>query len=202
MTSPSAPDHRDPDLQKIDVKLPLDGHPGFDFDVLLGIFGRWRVEQGEEIIDLADYLHVPEGPGCLLVSQRWHFGVDFSGGAPGLFFSNRKGLEGDMAARFSQVIRSLLEKGQRLLGERELLGRLRPRCSELEITVNDRVRAPNTDESDARLRPALAAVLDRVYGKGACEITRDSDPRLRLGWRVKARALGTASLRELLERLG
>ena len=61
-------------LQRFDLKLHLDGPSDFDSDqaddALLAIFGEWRLEEGEEIIDLADYSHVPEGPGVLLISKR------------------------------------------------------------------------------------------------------------------------------------
>jgi len=171
-------------LQKINVKLFLEAPSGADYDFLLPIFGRWRLEEGEEIIDLADYLHVPDGPGCLLVSHRWHFGIDFTGGRPGIFLSTRKGLEGDAESRFAHALRACAEKGQRLLAEEEVPPGVRLRPGELEVVVNDRVLFPNCDESEETLRPGLVAALDGTYGKGACTLERERDPRRRLGWLI------------------
>ncbi|MBI4606133.1 MAG: hypothetical protein HY721_29555 [Planctomycetes bacterium] len=189
-------------IQKINVKLPLDAPRAFENDVLLAIFGRWRLEQGEEIIDLADYAHVDHGPGCLLVSHRWHFGIDNSEGVPGLFFSTRKGLSGSPAERFAQAIRGLLEKGRRLLGEADFPQGVRPRCGELEVVLNDRLLAPNDDDADRDLRPALETVLARLYGQGAWSLERERDPGRRLAYRVRAKGAGGLELADLLQRLG
>lgn len=188
-------------LQKVNVKIPLEAPGDFNYAVVLDIFGRWRLEEGEEIIDLADYLHVPDGPGCLLVSQRWHFGIDLGDGRPGLFFSSRKGLQGAMDARFRQVIRSCLEKGKRLLAESEIPGSVRPRLDEIDIVVNDRVLAPNTQEVDDILTPAISAALDRLYGEGGYDLRREEDPALRAGYFVRAKTADGLTFDGLLERL-
>lgn len=189
-------------LQKINVKFLLEEDGEVDYDFLLVIFGRWREDEGEEIIDLADYLHVPHGPGCLLVSHRWHFGVDFSNGRPGLFFSSRKGLEGELPDRLRTAIRACLEKGKRLLSESEVPAGLKPRLGDVEVVINDRVLLPNTEESDAEVRPALETVLDRLYGTGAWTIERDDDPQRRLAYRARARDGRELGFDELLGRLG
>ena len=187
-------------LQKIDVKIGLDVPAGFDFDTLLEIFGRWRLEEGEGIIDLADYLHVPDGPGCLLVSHRWHFGIDRTGGVPGLFLSNRDGLEGTLEERYASAIRTTLEKGRRLLDEPSLSG-LSARPGDLQVAINDRVRVPNTDESDAEHRAALENVLGKMYGADEYTLERDADPAARLSYTVRASASGL-SLGGIIEKVG
>ena len=188
-------------LQKIDVKFPLETTAEFNHDVLLSIFGRWRLEEHEEIIDLADYLHVPDSPGCLLVSHRWQFGIDSGGGQPGLFYSSRKGLRGEADQRFTQVIQGCLEKGKRLLAEGEIPDSVRPRLGELNIVINDRVLAPNSDETDDVLAPGIRAVADRLYGKDGYEIERERDPRRRLGYLVRAKSADGLTIAELLRRL-
>ena len=188
-------------LQKINVKIPLDAPNDFDYDVILAVFGRWRLEEGEEIIDLADYLHVPGGPGCILVSHRWHFGIDFGDDQPGLFFSSRKGLKGKTAQRIARVVYDSLAKGKRLLSENAIPETISPRLGELEIAINDRVAAPNTDATDAVVRPGLTTVLDRLYGKGKYVVERDKNPRHRLGYVVKAEATEGLTFDELTFRL-
>jgi hypothetical protein len=189
-------------LQKVNVKVFLDAAQGLEADALLAVFGRWRLEEGEEIVDLADYAHVPEGPGILLVSHRWHFGVDWDGGRPGLFYSSRKGLEGSLEERFAAVIRAGFEKGRRLLAEPELRGSAQPLAGELEVVINDRLLAPNTDQSDAALRPALEAALKRLYAGGSYELRRDADPSRRLGYRVSAAVPAGVTFEALISRLG
>lgn len=188
-------------LQKIDVKIPLVVRAGVDSDPLLVVFGRWRLEEGEEIVDVADYGHVPEGPGVILISHRWHFGIDWGGEGPGLRLSSRKGLKGSPEARFAAVIRTCMEKSRRLLGEIELAGRAKPRLDEIEIVLNDRLLAPNTVEGDANWRPGLLKALDRLYGKDGYTVEREQDPGRRLGYRVKARSADNLVLSGLISRL-
>jgi hypothetical protein len=192
----------DDGFQKINVKLFLDAPPDLDCDFLLAIFGRWRLEEGEGIVDLADYAHVEEGPGCILVSHRWHFGVDFSGGEPGLHYSTRKGLTGTAEQRIAEAVRGLLRKGIRLLGEKELPAGVRPRPGDLQVVLNDRLLAPNTDGAEAAWRPDLLRVVERLYGPGGAEVKRESDPARRLGWRIRATDPRASTLEELAGRLG
>jgi hypothetical protein len=182
------------DLQKINVKFGIQCPDDTNWDALLAVFGRWRLEEGEEIIDLADYAHVPEGPSVILVSKRWQFGVDFArgsglgrdGGWGGLFLSSRKGLSGDTASRIGGAARSCLEKSKRLLGERETPDGIELLCAELDVVFNDRVLVPNTDESDATMLPSVQSVATSLYGDGGYEIERDADPDRRLGYAIRA----------------
>lgn len=187
------------ELQKIDVKIALDAPADFDWDLLLAVFGRWRLEPDEEILDVADYLHMPNGPGCLLVSHRWHFGVDFEGGVPGIFLSTRKGLKGELPDRFRGAIRLALEKARRLLSEPELASRVALRPSEIAVTVNDRMLIPDPVVGDEVVGPALAATLDRLFGPSTWTRKRDETPGARLGYKVRATTTGAVD--ELIARL-
>jgi hypothetical protein len=188
-------------LQKINVKLFAEAPASFDADVLLAIFGRWRLIEGEEIVDLADYAHVDRGPGCLLISHRWHFGIDLAEGAPGFFYSTRSGLEGTLAERICQAMRGLLEKTARLVAEPDFPADVRPRLHDLEVVFNDRLLLPNTDASDAEARPGLAQALERIHGPGPVRLEREKDPLRRLGYRVKVERTGSSSVETLLGRL-
>jgi hypothetical protein len=183
-----------PELQKIDVKFGIGAPADADWDALLSIFSRWRLEEGEEILDLADYSHVPEAPSIILVSKLWQFGVDFSRGSgssrpegwAGFFFSNRKGLEGDPADRLRSVLAKALGKIQRLCGEKEFPPDVTVDCGKVEISFNDRLLTPNTDAMDTSLRPALENALATLYGEDGFELVREDDPGRRLGYYARA----------------
>lgn len=187
-------------LQKLNVKLRLDAPPELDYDVLLHIFGRWRLEPNEEIMDLADYGHVDHGPNCLLVSHRWHFGIDLTGGVPGLFLSVRQGLSGAPAERVAEAVRLCLEKSRRLCAEPEMPRAARPLCGELEIVLNDRLLAPHTPATDAEWRPAVESLGNRLYGAGVARLEVEEDRTRRLGYRLSAPGCA-ATLDDLLGRL-
>jgi hypothetical protein len=185
-----------PDLQKINVKFGIDAPADADWDSLLNIFSRWRLEEGEEILDLADYSHVPEAPSLILVSKRWQLGVDFARGTgeeregewAGLFYASRKGLEGNLGETLRSVIASALEKFQRLAGEKEFPQGVTILCGELDIAFNDRLLLPNTDEADSFVRPHVEETLTGLYGEGAFELERETDPGRRLAYCARATA--------------
>ena len=187
-----------PDLQKINVKFGIDAAADADWDALLNIFSRWRLEEGEEILDLADYSHVPEAPSIILVSKRWQLGVDFSrgtgedraGGWAGLLYASRKGLEGDLGARLRSVLVSALEKFQRLVGEKEFPRGVTILYGELDIAFNDRLLVPNNDEMDALVRPTVEEVLAALYGDEGCSVEREDDPGRRLAYCARAAGPG------------
>jgi len=183
-----------PDLQKINVKFGIDAPADADWDALLNIFSRWRLEEGEEILDLADYSHVPEAPSIILVSKRWQLGVDFSRGTgedradgwAGLLYASRKGLEGDLGARLRSVLVSALEKFQRLAGEKEFPRGVTILYGELDIAFNDRLLVPNNDEMDALVRPTAEEVLAALYGDEGYSVEREDDPGRRLAYCARA----------------
>ena len=187
-----------PDLQKINVKFGIDAPADADWDALLNIFSRWRLEEGEEILDLADYSHVPEAPSIILVSKRWQLGIDFSrgtgegraGGWAGLLYASRKGLEGDLGARLRSVLVSALEKFQRLAGEKEFPRGVTILYGELDIAFNDRLLVPNNDEMDTLVRPAVEEVLAALYGDEGCSVEREDDPGRRLAYCARAAGPG------------
>ena len=66
--------------------------------------------------------------------------------------------------------------------------------------VNDRLRAPNTEETMEALRPDLDEFLARLYPGGPRRVQRDSDERERLTLRIEARDV--LPVCSLLDRLG
>ena len=59
-------------LQRVDVKQMLDSPGNPDLDPFLVIFDRWRKQDDHpsDWVDLADYAHMPSGPGILIAGKR------------------------------------------------------------------------------------------------------------------------------------
>ena len=191
-------------FQKFDLRLFADVAPDLGMDEIsnriLEIFGRWRLEEGEELMDLADYAHVPEGPGILLIGHRWQFGVDWANSKPSLFYSSRKGLSGDLSERLGQALSGLFQKSARLLGEDSMATGLTPQLGELEIAFNDRLSFPNNPASDKVARPAVDAVLAKLYVSPAPTVVPEADKGRRLAYRVSATG-GAQTVEELGQRI-
>ncbi len=173
----------DHDLQRVDVKQLLDAPRDPDIDQFLVIFDRWRKQDDHpsDWVDLADYAHMAAGPGILIVGKRDSFSVNLNPPGPGLLTSVRGGLEGGLADRFREAFRRARELNAAVLAEPEFPSRMRVVDRAWEVFVNDRLRFPNTDESDRRIRPALAEAL----GVPPQSLKRHADLRGRLGYSIR-----------------
>jgi len=158
------------------VKLFAVASPGFDLANAIPVFHRWIQNRvvGELLIDVADYRHVPDGPGVLLVAHEAHYSLDAAGA---LLYNRRTALPGTPAEKIVQAWEAAKAAASILESEPEFSGKLlfdRGRC---EISVNDRLLAPNTPETRATLEPHLRQVLDHAWGAGAYHLGAVGDAR-------------------------
>jgi hypothetical protein len=178
-----------------DPTAPVELHP------LIGLFHRFIQESAVPglLIDVADYAHVPEGPGVLLVGHDVDYGLDLVGGRAGLL-TVRKRLDGAPAAA---SLRSALEWGLRTVDaiERDGSVGLRFDTSSVTLQVIDRLAGPNDDTTYELLAKEAAPVLAELYGEKV-ELSRaqGEDPRQCLALRAVSQEKATAG--ELADRLG
>lgn len=182
------------DAVKLDLKVFAAEGSVVEPDELIPVFHRWIQTRhlDDLLIDVADYSHVPEGAGVVLVAHDAHYGFDLGEGRPGLLYSRRRethpslrGLSG-LDERLASVFRSALIACRKLETESSLAGRLRFRGDELLLRVNDRLRAPNTEGAAAVLRPGIESLLGRLYPGTGFEIEREGEPRDLLTLRIRA----------------
>ncbi|OFV92261.1 MAG: hypothetical protein A3H28_17380 [Acidobacteria bacterium RIFCSPLOWO2_02_FULL_61_28] len=177
-----------PNLQRIQIKLAADAPPGLKLDPFLEIFSRWRKEtHPAEWVDLADYAHLPRGPGIVLIGQRCNVSFDLADPGPGILYAARKGLTGSHTERLGAAFQWCLEFSKRLLAEPEFPKEVRVRTDRLEIRFNDRLETPNTASTDAELRPAVEQVLNALFGAGEYQLTPITDPNDCYGLTVRAK---------------
>jgi hypothetical protein len=177
-----------------DPRAPLDLHP------FIGVFHRFIQEQSLPglLIDVADYAHVPDGPGVLLVGHDVDYGLDLTGGRAGLL-TTRKRLDG---ASLAEALRSALEWGLRSIEAVERADALDVRFDPSAVTVQvvDRLAAPNDDAAWAMLAEQASPVLAELYGEKV-EVSRAQAEDARRCLALHAVAQESASAGELAGRL-
>lgn len=212
-TSPTSPAKTEAPIEretpvKIDLKLFATDESSVEAEELIPVFHRWIQEGSVDdlLIDVADYSHVPEGPGVILVAHDAQYHLDLGEGRPGLLYSRRRethasvqGLD-SLEERLASVFRAAFTVGRKLESESSLAGRLRFRGDELLLRINDRLRAPNTDATEAAVRPGVEALLERLYPGADFQVEREGEPRDLFTLRIRTgRSVPTAML---LARLG
>jgi hypothetical protein len=186
------------DLQHLNIKLFIDQPETVDLDEFMTIFNAWIQDQvvaDELLIDVADYRHVPAGPGVVLVGHEANYSLDNNGNRLGLLYNRKALVAGSNIDRLRHALRAALLAGERL-GQTP---GLKFNGGELQLTVNDRLLAPNTDETWEAAQPELSAFFDQLYGAGRYSVSRHPEPRER--FTLDVRAEDQPSLAGLLSRL-
>ena len=169
------------ELQKINVKVFTAEPNKVPLADFIDIFHGWIQATDGVYHDVADYSHMQAGPGIVLVANDANVGIDETGNRRGLLYSQKSKLGGSNVEKLSTVLRSALENCQRLEEEPALDGKLRFAGNEVEIVVNDRLVAPNTEETFDEIRPDIDFLARRLYATTNFTLVRNQeDPRVRL----------------------
>ena len=167
-------------------------------DALIPVFHTWIREKklDELAIDVADYEHVHEGPGVVLVGHAFDYYWDLGEGRPGLIYTRKREAPAPEARLADAVRRALI--GCRLLEQDPALAGLAFKTNELVVKLPDRLRAPSNASEFASFASELAPIAEKLYPGQKPSIERVGDDRELLGARVSVGAAG--SVAELLAR--
>ena len=152
--------------QKLAVKLFLQDPSQAHGIKLLPVFQQWiqfHAMEDHLMIDVADYDHVPDGPGTVLVSHEANLYVDHLNGRPGLTYQRKQPLPGPFGDRLAAVFRHALLAAARL----EQNPGLKFRTDEIGFRIADRLLAPNTAETFDAVRLDLEAFSLKLFGPQA-----------------------------------
>jgi hypothetical protein len=188
-------------LQCVNVKLLAKDPEGVELEPLIPVFHNWIQGQvfEELLLDVADYRHVHEGPGVVLIGHQANYSVDNRDNRLGLRYNRKAPLEGSNQDRLRQATRAALTAFQRLEGEAGLNGKLQFNGQEIEVFINDRLMAPNRDSTREAVKPELQDFFGSLFRGGDYALSHGSDPRALFGVYVKANRVFSVS--ELLANL-
>lgn len=178
------------DIQRFCLKFfARQGRQPVSEEALIPIFHEWiRLKSlPGTLIDVADYRHVPEGPGIMLISHEINYAMEHGGGQFGLSAQRKLGGGASHAERIVELAQRIALFGSLLESDERLGGALSLEGGKFLYLANDRLRAPNTPELFAALNPDLETVASQLYGPQPVSITRvENDPRDRLTVLVEA----------------
>lgn len=190
------------DAQKLQLKIFLspESATSVELETFIVVFHRWVKERllPELLIDVANYVHVPEGPGVVLIGHGSDYFMDQGEGRLGLLH-NRKRAGFASADRLADLARRTLHAAALLERDPALSGKIRFAPNELLFRINDRLAAPNSDATLAAVRPELDTLAGKIFG-GTFELARVGGPKDLFAVRLTSRA--GVPLATMLERAG
>ena len=182
------------DLVKLELKVLAKNESAAAAEEFIPVFHRWITERvlPELLIDVADYSHVHEGPGVLLVGHDAIYAYDQSRGEPGLLYSRRRETAPESAGiatldqRLDSLLRCAFRACDQIEAEPQLAGRVTFDRQRIELRVNDRLIARD-DDTVAALESAFSRALAAGgvgNGDGPLALERIGEERERLTFRT------------------
>jgi hypothetical protein len=189
------------EVSRIGVKFFIEEQDPLGLVEFIPVLHRWIQNRAlpDLLIDVADYSHVNQGPGIVLLAYEGNYGIDEHRGRRGVVYYRKRPFSGGLSDCLASVSEQALLACQRLEQEPGLAGRLRIRANEIQVFANDRLAAPNTGQTFETFSPALEKLLGKLYPGERYTLTSDPDPKERFS--VTAGVVGTQSTTSLLGRL-
>jgi len=175
------------DLHKINVKFFTEKGSEIPLGDFIPVFHRWiQLDLLEGmLVDVAEYTHVSEGPGVLIIAHEANYSLDEMDGKRGFLYSQKRAGEKKPAEHLKTAFRRALQAAALLEQEPEFAGKLKFAVNHLQVSVNDRLAAPHTAEAHEELEKVLKPLLDYLYDGAHHLILAEKNPKKRTGFEVK-----------------
>jgi hypothetical protein len=153
------------DLQRFCVKFLAQLACVVDDAKFIDVFHGWirRKALPAALVDVADYRHVHNGPGVMLIAHEVNIAMDRTDGRLGLLCQRKAAQAGALSERLVAALDFALSACLLLEQEPRLNGSLKFVVNEFEFTANDRLLAVNDPTGVAVLQEELSATARRLY---------------------------------------
>jgi len=167
------------ELQHVNIQLLAKGPDQLDLAPIVPIFHSWIQSQALEgqLLDVADYRHVTAGPGVVLIGHEGDYSIDNTDSLLGVRYNRKTPLEGTDQDRLSQATRAAICACQLLQKEPAIKGQLQFNRHDIEVSINDRLLAPNRAETSATLEPEFRAFAGWLFAGAAYSLSFSTDRR-------------------------
>ena len=178
------------ELKQIDIKVFAEEASDVKATEFIAVLQRWIREHTipGTLIDVADYSHIHNGAGVILVGHQYNLSIDYVDGRMGLLVHYKLATEETLEERIEAAIKLAFNACILLEEESEFKARLKFSRTDFRFLASDRLHAPNTNDAYAQVAPVLEAATQSVSG-GDVALTRvNDDPDERLAIDVTASA--------------
>lgn len=157
--------------KRLRIRLPLNAPSGFDITDIIPVFHRWIQANTVPglLIDVADYKHVPNGPGIFLIGDEGDYSLDEVDGKLSLVYDRKRQTGSDLSESIRIVIETARAAGDALKAETDLGLSIADEAAEL--TLLDRLQYPNSLEVFDEIRHSIAEGIATVYGNSNVKLT-------------------------------
>ena len=189
--------------QRVAVKFfAVDAAAPIELHAFIGMFHRFIQEATVEglLIDVADYAHVPEGPGVVLIGHDVDYAIDLSGGRVGLLTTLKRLGE----APLGETVRTAVRRALVAVAAIESDGStgLRFATDAAVVHFPDRLATPNAAAAYEAVVKDVEPVARELFGDAANDAAREHTDDERKVLAVRISSSESVAAAALLERLG
>jgi hypothetical protein len=174
------------DLQKINVKIYLEKGEDIPLKTFIPLFHRYIQQNLLEglLVDVAEYTHVHQGPGVLLIAHEGNYSLDETDGKRGLLYNSKRLKVSDGAECLKTAFRRALKACELLEKEPELNGKLKFDPSRLRLFINDRLGTSGKNRGFSEFEETIRPFLEPLTGS-AVKLIPEMDPRKLTAYEVE-----------------
>lgn len=168
------------ELQRMSIKLFTNETTTVELQEFIPIFHQWIQEnriREHLLIDVADYSHVHNGPGILLITQEGNFSMDQSNGRLGLLYQRKQKLKGNLQSRILNCIQIASFVSHLLEDDENIKSKLQFNRNEFQFIANDRLLVPNTIDYSNSILTQLKAVSTPLFETENIKMTPNSNTK-------------------------
>ena len=133
-----------------------------DIESFVPLFHNWIQEDkipNHTMVDVANYKHIPDGPGIMLIAHEGHFSLDFEDDELGLLYVRKIPLGKNISETLSGL-QQILDFAVELIQIDSEMGEKIEFSDEYQLLSNDRFELPNDAESEKKLLQAASGVFN------------------------------------------
>jgi len=132
-----------------------------DIESFVPLFHNWIQEDripNHIMVDVANYKHILDGPGIMLIAHEGHFSLDFEDNDLGLLYMRKTPL-GDNISETLSSIQQILDFAVELIKTDSKVCEKIEFSEQYQLISNDRYEFPNDVESERKLLLAASGVF-------------------------------------------
>ena len=174
------------DLQKFGVKLFFNTNGSYPSKDFIPVFHNWIQDKAIDdhlLIDVADYSHIPDGPGVMLIAHEGNFSLDQESLQPGIMYMRKTEIAGSFTERFNKVLSTVIKAANRL-SEKDVSKKVDFKLNSFRFIANDRLYAENTADNQHLYQQKIQQSLNGKYPESQFEFGDVSDKNERLAFTV------------------
>ena len=173
-------------LQKFGVKLFLNTNGSYSSKDFVPVFHNWIQKKAIDnhlLIDVADYSHILDGPGVMLIAHEGNFSLDQESQHPGIMYMRKTEIAGCFTERFNTVLSTVVKAANRL-NDNNIRKQVDFIPNSFRFITNDRLYAENTAYNQDLFKRKIQKALEGKYSDIQFKFGDISDENERLAFTV------------------